>query len=157
MGTLLLFQVSNQRKSILFIKVPKTSGRIPKLIISHESTHTTTTFYIKTKNKELSKQLSISLAYHSKHFRLPEALDRTMASSWGKCFTAMEPRPNMPSCRKHMVDLDACMWAKEQIQQWLILSQTTSIILKLCFTMQLQTVHGIFSSTSVKDSKDSGI
>lgn len=44
-----------------------------------------------------------------------------------------------------------------QVKQWFILAQTTSIILKLCFTMLLQTVYGIFSSTSAKESEDSEI
>lgn len=44
-----------------------------------------------------------------------------------------------------------------QIKQLFISSQTTSIILKLCFTMLLQKGHGIFSFCSAKESKNSGI
>lgn len=44
-----------------------------------------------------------------------------------------------------------------QVKQWFIVAQTTSIILKLCLTILLQTVYGIFFSTSAKESKDSEI
>lgn len=61
MGTFQLFWVSNQRKSILFIKVPKTNGEILKLvIIFHKRTHAITTVY----TGKMKKNSANSAVFH---------------------------------------------------------------------------------------------
>ena len=70
-GTFQPYQVSNLRKKGSFLQKCQKLGEVPRLSIARESTRAITTFYPKER-KELCKWLSISLAYHSKAFRLPE-------------------------------------------------------------------------------------
>lgn len=141
--------VQPEKKCSFLQKSPK-QGKISRLIVSHESTRAITTFNPKER-KELCKWLDISLAYRCKAFRLPESSWQNYGKllGWGYCSAIMQKVGGGSECT-HMGKVI-------QIKQWFISSQTLSIVGKLCLTTLLQTARGPFSSTSAKNSKDSGI